>query len=146
MYNLANRIETKDSLGNVVASLPGAPVPIPASMVDLDEFNKLNEANLKFVAELKEAGRSKDSSRAFFVSSDKTFVDYEPIITSFLCTDNARVIFEQGGNRLDEPLKFPNSRFPDERDVLTNEQCLAEAREFFKYVDIEGYRGSPHKL
>jgi hypothetical protein len=51
-----------------------------------------------------------------------------------------------GSNRLDEPLKFPNSRFPDERDVFTNEQCLAEAHEFFKYVDIEGYRGSPHKL
>ena len=34
----------------------------------------------------------------------------------------------------------------DERDVLTNEQCLEEARSFFKYADIEGYRGSPHKL
>src|SRR5262245_7718341 len=95
---------------------------------------------------IRAAEARKDSSKAFFVSSDTTFVDYDPSITSFLCTDSARGIFEQGGNKLDGPLKFPNSRFPDENDVLTNEQCLAEAREFLKYVDIEGYRGSPHKL
>jgi tRNA(Arg) A34 adenosine deaminase TadA len=146
MYNLANRIPIKDSLGNVISDRPGAPVPIPASMIDLDEFNTLNKANLDFVDSLKAAEASKDSSKAFFVSSDKSFVDYDPSITSFLCTDTARAIFERGGNKLDEPVKFPNSRFPDENDVLTNEQCLAEARDFYKYVDIEGYRGSPHKL
>lgn len=146
MYNLANRIPIKDSLGNVISDRPGAPVPIPASMIDLDEFNALNKANLDFVSDLKAAEARKDLSKAFFVSSDTTFVDYDPSITSFLCTNSARGIFEQGGNKLDGPLKFPNSRFPDENDVLTNEQCLAEAREFFKYVDIEGYRGSPHKL
>jgi tRNA(Arg) A34 adenosine deaminase TadA len=148
MYNLANRIPTaKDALGNVLADRPGAPVPIPASMIDLEEFDALNKANLDFVSDLKAAEARRDSSNAFFVSSDKNFVDYDPVITSFLCTDKARQIFEQGGNKLDEvPLKFTNSRFPDDKDVLTNEQCLAEAREFFKYVDIEGYRGSPHKL
>ena len=146
MYNLANRIPIKDSLGNVISDRPGAPVPIPASMIDLEEFDALNKANLDFVDSLKAAEARKDSSKAFFVSSDKTFVDYDPSITSFLCTDAARGIFERGGNRLDEPLNFPNSRFPEEKDVFTNEQCLAEAHEFFKYVDIEGYRGSPHKL
>jgi hypothetical protein len=65
MYNLANRIPTKDLLGNAVSTLPGAPVPIPAS-VDLDGI--------------------------------KTFVDYEPSITSFLCTDTARGIFERGSS------------------------------------------------
>jgi hypothetical protein len=43
-------------------------------------------------------------------------------------------------------LKFPNEKHPDERDVLTNQECLEEARSFFKYADLEGYRGSPHKL
>jgi tRNA(Arg) A34 adenosine deaminase TadA len=147
MYNLANRIPSaKDSLGNVISDRPGAPVPIPASMIGLDEFDTLNQANIAFVNNLKAAEASKVSSKAFFISSDKTFVDYEPSITSFLCTDTARAIFERGGNKLDEPLKFAKSRFPDENDVLTNEQCLVEAREFYKYVDIEGYRGSPHKL
>ena len=146
MYNLANRTPIKDAVGNVISDRPGAPVPIPASMIDLDKFTALNRANLAFIADLKTAETRKDSSKAFFVSSDKTFIDYEPSITSFLCTDAARAIFEPGGNRLDEPLRFPNDRFPDEKDVLTNQQCLAEARDFFKYVDIEGYCGSPHKL
>ena len=30
--------------------------------------------------------------------------------------------------------------------ALTNARCLQEARDFYKYADIEGYRGSPHKL
>ena len=147
MYNLANRIPIKDSQGNVVSTLPGAPVPIPASRVGLDEFDALNNANLAFVKDLKAAETKKDSTKAFFISSDKALVDYDPSITSFLCTDTAYGMFERGGNKLDsEPLKFRNSRFPDKDKVLTNEQCLAEAREFFKYADIEGYRGSPHKL
>ncbi len=29
---------------------------------------------------------------------------------------------------------------------LTNQQCLEKAREFYTYADVEGYRGSPHKL
>ncbi len=29
---------------------------------------------------------------------------------------------------------------------MTNAECLAEANKFFAYVDVEGYRGSPHKL
>ena len=72
-------------------------------------------------------------------------LDYS--ITSFLCTDAARDIFEEGGRELDTfTLKFPNEKHPDERDVLTNQECLEEARSFYKYADMEGYRGSPHKL
>ena len=37
-------------------------------------------------------------------------------------------------------LEFPNKKHPDERDVLTNQQCLEEARRFFKYADVEAYR------
>src|SRR5260370_12619791 len=127
MYNLANRIPIKDSLGNVISDRPGAPVPIPASMIDLEEFNALNKANLDFLDGLKSAEARKDSSKAVFVSPDKSFVDYDPSITSFLCTDTARAIFERGGNRLDGPAKFHNIRFPDAGRGLTHEQCLAEA-------------------
>jgi hypothetical protein len=74
-------------------------------------------------------------------------VDYDPSITSFLCTDAAREIFEEGGKQLDRMiLRFPNAKHPDEREVLTNQECLEEARSFFNYADVEGYRGSPHKL
>ena len=135
------------NLANPVAGLPGAPKPIPASAVELAQFQRLNDANLAFVKDIQDAHARNDSTRAFFISPDKSFVDYDPSITSFLCTDAARDIFEDGGKGLDTlTLKFPTDKHPDERDVLTNEQCLEEARSFFKYADIEGYRGSPHKL
>jgi hypothetical protein len=43
-------------------------------------------------------------------------------------------------------LRIPNEKHPDERDILSNHECLEEARSPFKYADLEGYRGSPHKL
>ena len=78
--------------------------------------------------------------------------DFEDSITSFLCTDAALDIFEAGGAKLDSltlspasrDWKFPNK--PDNKDILTNQQCLEKAREFYTYADVEGYRGSPHKL
>jgi tRNA(Arg) A34 adenosine deaminase TadA len=135
------------NLANPVSGLPGAPKPIPASAVGLQQFQALNDANLAFVKDIQDAKARNDSTRAFFISPDKTFVDFDPSITSFLCTDVARDIFEAGGKQLDAmTLKFPNEKHPDERDVLTNQECLEEARSFFKYADLEGYRGSPHKL
>jgi tRNA(Arg) A34 adenosine deaminase TadA len=139
MYNLANRI----------GPLPGAPIPIPGSVIGLAQFNALNDANLAFTKKMVAADRS-DPSQAFFVSADGTFKDFSPSITSFLCTDDAYDIFNAGGEVLDTmTLAFPQRRQPNEADrieILTNEQCLHEARAFFKYADIEGYRGSPHKL
>jgi tRNA(Arg) A34 adenosine deaminase TadA len=138
MFNLANR---------VAGGLPGAPTPIPASAVGLQQFKALNDANLAFVKDIQDAKNRNDTTRAFFVSPDKTFVDYDPSITSFLCTDAARDIFEEGGKQLDTmTLKFPTAKHPNEREVLSNQECLEEARSFFKYADLEGYRGSPHKL
>jgi tRNA(Arg) A34 adenosine deaminase TadA len=135
------------NLANPVSGLPGAPKPIPGSAVGLQQFQALNDANLAFVKDIQDAKSRNDSTRAFFISPDKTFVDFDPSITSFLCTDAARDIFESGGKQLDAmALKFPNEKHPDERDVLTNQECLEEARSFFKYADLEGYRGSPHKL
>jgi tRNA(Arg) A34 adenosine deaminase TadA len=142
MFNLANRN----------GGVPGAPIPIPASEIGLDQFKVLNDANLEFVKKLTEADKT-DPKQAFFVSQDGSFKDFDPSITSFLCTDEARDIFAAGGGKLDTmPLAFPDRRFPNQVDqrnhteILTNAQCLKEAREFFKYADMEGYRGSPHKL
>jgi tRNA(Arg) A34 adenosine deaminase TadA len=145
MYNLANRIDIKDGSGVVVKSIPGAPVPIPASAVELDEFKSLNDGNLEFASTM-QAGKD------FFFKSVDGDIDRDPAITSFLCTDRAYEIFEAGGKKLDElVLKFegfPNKdqNTSDQDRILTNKECLAEARKFFEYVDIEGYRASPHKL
>jgi tRNA(Arg) A34 adenosine deaminase TadA len=157
MYNLANRMDVRDDSGNLVkdgqgnvVTIPGAPTPIPASEIELEEFRKLNDGNLDF------ASRMRAGNEFFFKSSDGKFVDRDPSITSFLCTDKAYKIFENGGRKLDSnlPLPFENERFPaqdpvpanEAERVLTNGQCRTEARKFFEYVDIEGYRGSPHKL
>jgi tRNA(Arg) A34 adenosine deaminase TadA len=171
MYNLANRIDLKDANGNITGNIPGAPVPIPGSVVGLDEFATLNDANRKFAEDMKAAGidykKDRDTrgnpadvdqkilDRAFFVSSDKKVADYDPAITSFLCTDQALKVFKDGGGKLDGMVpRFEDHRFPaqnplppePEQRVLTNKECLDEARQFFEYADIEGYRGSPHKL
>jgi tRNA(Arg) A34 adenosine deaminase TadA len=145
MYNLANRIDIRDGNGAVIKTVPGAPVPIPASAIDLDEFKTLNDGNLDF-AKTMQAG-----SEFFFKSADGK-IDREAAITSFLCTDRAYEIFEAGGRKLDG-LVLQFEEFPhkdqisgDQDRILTNKECLAEAKKFFEYVDIEGYRGSPHKL
>jgi tRNA(Arg) A34 adenosine deaminase TadA len=129
------------NLANPVSGLPGAPIPIPASVVGIQQFKALNDANLAFVKDIQDAKNRNDATRAFFVSPDKTFVDYDSAITSFLCIDAARDIFEEGGKQLDSmTLKFPTAKHPNERDVLSNQECLEEARSFFKYADLEGYR------
>jgi hypothetical protein len=64
-------------------------------------------------------------------------------------------IFKEGGDELDRMvLQYKKHPFPEQGPLpteppqrsLTNEECLEEARKFFEYADIEGYRGSPHKL
>ena len=151
MYNLANRTQQD--------KFPGAPVPIPASVVDIEYFDQLNKANLDFALKMRDARKRHEQhdaaakKDAFFVPDDGGQPDFADSITSFLCTDTAYDIFKAGGEKLDSfALKFPEQRFPNQVDgrnhteILTNAQCLSEAREFFKYADIEGYRGSPHKL
>jgi tRNA(Arg) A34 adenosine deaminase TadA len=145
MYNLANRVGKPPGL-------PGAPIPIAASEIGIGQFKMLNDANLAFKKKLDEADKN-DPNQAFFFSQDGKVVDFVPSITSFLCTDVAYDIFGAGGKSLDAmTLDFPERRFPNQvdgknhTDILTNAQCLKEARDFYKYADVEGYRGSPHKL
>ncbi|MBR0751312.1 hypothetical protein JQ604_03875 [Bradyrhizobium jicamae] len=159
MYNLANRGAGVDSRGDPildwkgkpVPSLPGAPIPIAGSEIQLDEFKKLNDANMAFARDILAAKAANNLNGAFFVP-DNGKPDFDPSITSFLCTDVALKIFQDGAARLDTLTLDPASRdwrFPDKPDnkqILTNQDCLDKAKEFFKYADIEGYRGSPHKL
>jgi tRNA(Arg) A34 adenosine deaminase TadA len=154
IYKLANRMVARDGSGNVarddkgnVLTIPGAPVPIPASEVELEEFKTLNDGNLDFTNKML-------GGNEFFFKSPDGAIDRDPSITSFLCTDQALGIFKTGGEKLDSPVlqskNFPyKDEIPKDRDsnrVLANDECLTEARDFFQYVDVEGYRGSPHKL
>jgi hypothetical protein len=64
-----------------------------------------------------------------------------------LCTDDAYAIFSAGAAELKNmELKFPAERNPTKQMSWTNQQCLDHARRFFDYADVEGFRGSPHKL
>jgi tRNA(Arg) A34 adenosine deaminase TadA len=164
MYNLANRNPAVDARGNAmvdwqgrkVSSVPGAPIPIAASEIGLDEFNKLNDANLEFSKNINAARTAytndpNNVGGAFFVPHDGK-PDFDDSITSFLCTDAALKIFQDGGHKLDTLKLDPVSHdwnFPDKpnsKQILTNQKCLQRAKDFYAYADAEGYRGSPHKL
>ena len=72
MYNLAGRDED---------NLPLAPLPIPASAVDLPYFDKLNAEYTGFHDALLMAQNRNDKSAAFFVAPEAGLVDYSPSIT-----------------------------------------------------------------
>ena len=113
MYNLANRGPAVDSRGNAildwqgkhVPSLPGAPIPIAGSEIQLDEFKKLNDANLAVLQEHQR--RRRRQARPISAAHSSCRRTASPIstdsITSFLCTDAALKIFEDGGAKLDTP-------------------------------------------
>ena len=66
-----------------------------------------------------------DPDQAFFVAEDGKIKDFAGSITSFLCTDQACDIVDEGGKKLDTlALRFPDSRLPDKgpdaESVLTN--------------------------
>ena len=84
MYNLANRIPVRNSQGTLVGTRPGAPVPIPGSQVGLSEFERLNEANLEFVRDMRAAETAKSPAEHFLSPRMKIRPDFEPSITSFL--------------------------------------------------------------
>jgi tRNA(Arg) A34 adenosine deaminase TadA len=148
MYNLANRLNVTNAQGNAT-TVPGAPIPIAGSEVGIDEFKQLNDANLAFAKNIVAAGAANDATGAFFVP-DNGKPDFDPAITSFLCTDAAHDIFAAGGAKLDN-LALKNAKWnfpgrPDNKGILTNEEALAHCQKFYKYADVEGYRGTPHKL
>jgi tRNA(Arg) A34 adenosine deaminase TadA len=136
MYNLA-----------VAGNERLAPLPIPGADLGVPHFDRLNAAYRSFHDDILDAREKNDSSRSFFVRPDKTAVDYSPSITSFLCTDVARDVFGDGARMLDKlTVSHGDFKFPESSTALTNRQCLDEARQFYAYADLEGYRGSPHKL
>ena len=146
-------------IGNIMFNLAGdgvSPRPIPASDIGLSEFDELNAANLAFGRNVADAEKRKDAlGGAFFVpplsngnaqpQPDLNNADFSTSITSFLCTDGAYDIFSKGAAKLTSaPLQFAGEKLPIEGS-LTNQQCLDEARRFFTYADVEGFRASPHR-
>jgi len=139
MFNLAGRDPADQSTLS--------PIPIAGSAVDVRQFNELNASYQKFKKTILDAKNQNNPDRAFFIPRDGGPPDFAPSITSFLCTDDAYAIFSAGADELKNmELKFPAERNPTKQMSWTNQQCLDHARRFFDYADVEGFRGSPHKL
>ena len=148
-------------VGNIMFNLAGqesgdksslAAIPIPASVVGVTYQHELNKRYNNFMVDIAKAEKAGDQSRAFFVppgyrKGSPLSVDYGNSITSFLCTDSAMEVFEHGAKSFDGlELRWGNRRYRKDKDTLTNEQVLKQAVKFYEYADVEGFRGSPHKL
>jgi tRNA(Arg) A34 adenosine deaminase TadA len=142
MYNLAGREDLKHGDGSALAALP-----IPASEINLPYLADLNVKYEQFREHMADAEKANDATRAYFRSPRDLTPTFTQSITSFLCTDAARDVFKNGESEFHTmSLKHAGAKYPDKDDVWTNQKCLEEAGKFFIYADVEGFRGSPHKL
>ena len=150
MYNLANRVG-HDATRKASHEFPcrARRSRSPASEIDLDEFKLLNDANLDFAKKINaaKAGQS-DKSGAFFVGRT-TAAPISVPRSRRSCAPTTRSRSSRraatSSTRSSSVRAIGNPR-PATTRRLNNEQCLAHAQKFYKYADVEGYRGSPHKL
>jgi tRNA(Arg) A34 adenosine deaminase TadA len=140
IYNLAGRENPGD--GSALAALP-----IPVSEIGLPYLDQLNREYEKFCAEMAQAEAQGDKTGAYFLPKKNGVASYTQSITSFLCTDAALHAFKEGETEFHTMTpKHADRTFPEQGEVWSNPRCLEEARKFYTYADVEGFRGSPHKL
>jgi tRNA(Arg) A34 adenosine deaminase TadA len=143
MYNLAGHEELPP--GGDGSAL--AAIPMPASEIGLPYLDELNRKYEQFRENMAHAEKINDATLAYFRRPSDLNPTFTQSITSFLCTDTARGIFKDGESEFHAmTLKHADARYPDQDDVWKNQKCLDEAYKFFNYADVEGFRGSPHKL
>jgi tRNA(Arg) A34 adenosine deaminase TadA len=140
MFNLAG---TEDPPPNGDGSRLAAR-PISANEIGLPYLQLLNSEYAGFCTKMAEAQARNDPSGAYYLASKGSTPVFVQAITSFLCTDTALEIFEDGAK------KFHSLNMPEDArsqpDIWSNHECLEAAKRFFGYADVEGFRGSPHKL
>lgn len=135
------------SIGNILRNLTTpslrAPLPISADRFGFSYYAKLNSGFRCFYADV--------LKRPFYIDKTKEHRDNSQSITSFLCTDDAKAIFDRAlkefqtyrvryGSYMPLDDGKPNPR------VLTNEQVLKHVRDFYGYASACGHRGTAHKL
>jgi tRNA(Arg) A34 adenosine deaminase TadA len=140
-------------IGNILRNLTTkdlrAPLPVPASLFGFPYFKALNDAYLAFYKTV--------TDQSFWKSPDG-FVDRSPSITSFLCTDAARAIYDEGARAFAAmTLKYPDHKPASRKEpaatmkenlenMLSNAEALRSAQRFVAYANTVGERGTPHKL
>jgi tRNA(Arg) A34 adenosine deaminase TadA len=143
MYNLAG-IEDPAQGGDGSAL---AARPISAKEIGLPYLQTLNRKYDEFRKNMAGAQKKGDAMRAYYLQTKSSEPVFSQAIASFLCTDTALDIFTAGAEALRTmKLKYPNSKYQQKPDVWTNNSCLKAAKNFLRYADVEGFRGSPHKL
>jgi hypothetical protein len=85
------------------------------------------------------AQSAKDPNGAYYLASRTSEPVFTQSITSFLCTDDALEVFQEGAKAFQE--LNASSDKGTEKEAWANDRCLDEARTFFKYADVEVLRG-----
>jgi len=139
LFNLSNPQSVSHPNANPApAAKYGAPEPVSAALFGFEHKQKLETAYEQFAAAM-------GAPNAYFwKSADGQQHDSATSITSFLCTDAARRIFEEAAAEL-MALPLINAEFRPVPTALNNERILCQARRFRKYVRDAGHRGTPHK-
>jgi tRNA(Arg) A34 adenosine deaminase TadA len=112
--------------------------PISSRQCGVDFGERLNQAYEDYKRTIVDARQP-----AFFVPHDPTKPpERSTSLATFLCTDAARDLFDQG----ELELAKLNARPDEQRKVqqLTPAEVLKDIDDFFGYASKGGYRGTPH--
>jgi tRNA(Arg) A34 adenosine deaminase TadA len=139
LFNLSNPQSVSHPNANPApAAKYGAPEPVSADLFGFSYKQALEAAYKTF------ASAMGAPNAYFWKSPNGQQLDNVTSITSFLCTDEARNIFQAGAAELME-LPVINPEFRPVPTALSNEMILSQARRFRSYVRDAGHRGTPHK-
>lgn len=133
------------AIGNILRNLTTAdlraPLPISADNFGFPYYGRLNDGYRKFYFDV--------LNQPFYI--DGVVVDRSQSITSFLCTDDAKAIFEQASRELNAyKVKYPGFKPSDNgqtsSEMLANQGVLEHLKRFYEYASLCGRRGTAHKL
>jgi tRNA(Arg) A34 adenosine deaminase TadA len=164
MYLIGNMLH------NLSGDLPRAPRPVTTADfstagVDFADYSRrLEDGYVEFVDGLKAKPFFRPNPKAaaqrkrapWDPGTERDEPDDKPSISSFLCTELARDVFEDGGQQFvdlaADPSRLQCADAPaldDSGDAitgsLTNAEALKLARRFLDYAQTNGRRGTPHR-
>lgn len=146
MYNLSNPLGISNPSthppkpGDKPLTKYGAPEPVPASLFAFSYQQRLEDAYDHYAA---------NAAVTEFYKAPNGRKDHSSSITSFLCTDAAKDLFDEAAAELDT-LK---PAYPDyvpatpagAPPALSNAEVLKQARQFRIYAARVARRGTPHR-
>ena len=152
LYNLSNPLAVSHPVSGKSPAGPsptkyGAPEPINAG--EVFGFRPKRELDAAYGDFVKVATANPDTKYFFRSTAPGVAADTSTSITSFLCCDVAKDIFDQAAATLQnlnlEFGSFAPTLAGGGDKPFTNQGLLEEARKFRQYVAVAGRRGTPHK-